>query len=276
MKWWERNLWLVLAAIVIIVAWQLTRLITHVDRTPRAPLTLTIDQGPIARQVQLPLSVEALQTSLHRLAGAAMVNPARILLIITPTTRSVAVSGIGSAVASCAFVAARGGVTALLVGAEPSASRVPIDVAQGNGDLHVPISTSIDRLVASTVHAQGGVECTLSHPLSTAPTFTERSVTVRSGTPATPILIDVSALDDIDDLRFSGGVQLPFGGERVRLLYGGNDTLSAEWSDVNAQEKRDIVLVLIGALSAIAAATIIEAIRPSIESRSKAPGDTPD
>jgi hypothetical protein len=45
--------------------------------------------------------------------------------------------------------------------------------------------------------------------------------------------------------------------------------MSVEWTDVAALERRDIILVLIGAISAIAAAMAIEAIRPVVERRSK-------
>jgi hypothetical protein len=102
------------------------------------------------------------------------------------------------------------------------------------------------------------------------PTFTERAVTVRANTGSGgAVVLDVSALQDVDDLRFSGGLQAPLGGDRTRLLYGGDDIVSAEWVDVAAQEQRDIILVIIGALSAIAAAMAIEAIRPAVERQAK-------
>ncbi len=104
-----------------------------------------------------------------------------------------------------------------------------------------------------------------------APTFTERAITVRAQTGlGGAVFLDVSALEDVDDLRFSGGLQAPLGGDRTRILYAGDDIVSAEWVDVAAQEQRDIVLVIIGALSAIAAATVIEAVRPVVERRTKA------
>jgi hypothetical protein len=78
-------------------------------------------------------------------------------------------------------------------------------------------------------------------------------------------LLDISALEDIDNLRFSGGIYFPLAGERTRLLESTDNVVSVEWVDVSASEKRDIVLVTVGALAAIGAAMAIEAIRPFIE-----------
>jgi hypothetical protein len=164
-----------------------------------------------------------------------------------------------------------GAPAAFLVGAENAAALTPIPIQSRRNDVFIPIPNRMHAALAGAPDHRAGIVCKLARPLAMAPTFTERAITVRAQTgPGGAVFLDVSALEDVDDLRFSGGLEPLLGGDRTRVLYSGDDIVSAEWVDVTAQEQRDIVLVLIGALSAIAAATAIEAIRPAVERRTKA------
>jgi hypothetical protein len=269
---WQRNLWLLLALAVALMAWQLTRWITHVNHGARPVLTLIFDERPPFRYERLALSLTALRGERHRFAEAALTSRAHMLFLVTPTMRSIAVGGVDPRSISCGSLPdERGASAAFLVGAEEAAALTPIPIQSRRNDVFIPIPDRMHAALTRAPDHRGGIVCKLSHPLAMAPTFTERAITVRAETgPGGAVLLDVSALEDVDDLRFSGGLQAPLGGDRTRMVYSGDDIVSVEWVDVTAQEQRDIILVLIGALSAIAAATAIEAIRPAVERRTKA------
>lgn len=194
-----------------------------------------------------------------------------MLFLVTPTMRSIAIQGVDPGSISCGSLSdEREGPAAFLVDPVRTVALTPIAIESVRGKVTIPIPNRIHQALARRPEIRAGIVCKVARPLAMAPTFTERAVTVRAETgPGGAVLLDVSALEDVDDLRFSGGVQTPLGGDRTRLLYDGDDVVSAEWVDVTAEEQRDIVLVIIGALSAIAAATAIEAIRPAVERRTK-------
>jgi hypothetical protein len=269
---WQRNLWLLLALLVALIAWQLTRWITHVNHAPRPVLTLIFDERPPFQYGRLALGIPALQHERHRFAEAALTSQAHILFLVTPTMRSIAVVGLDPGSVACGSLPDQAGAaTAFLVGAENDAALAPIPIQNRSNGVFIPIPYRIHAALVRAPGHRAGIVCKLAHPLATAPTFTERAITVRAQTgPGGAVFLDVSALEDVDDLRFSGGLAPLLGGDRTRVLYSGDDIVSAEWVDVTAQEQRDIVLVLIGALSAIAAATAIEAIRPVVERRTGA------
>lgn len=247
----------------------LTRWITHVNHAAIPLVTLNFDQHPPSRLVRIPSSPELDQSRIPY-PGVSMISPSRVLLTVTPATRSIAAKGVAAANLSCRSVdVSQTGVTALLANEGIGGVSAPVAVERRGDDVFIPISPQLSRAVARTPSGIGAIVCQFSRPVSATPTFTERAITIKTNTrSAGAVLFDVSALEDVDDVRFSGGLQLPYGGDRVRILYGGNDVIAVEWADVGAQERRDIVLVIIGALSAIAAATVIEAIRPVVESRS--------
>ncbi|MGA8473770.1 MAG: hypothetical protein WB681_01765 [Candidatus Cybelea sp.] len=268
---WQRNLWLLLALLVALIAWRLTHWITHVDHGPRPVVTIVFDERP-PYQYERFNGVTDLEHDRHRFAEAALTSQAHILFLVTPTMHSIAVGGVDPSSVSCGSLQdERGAPTAFLVGADKTAVPNPIPIENRRNEVFIPIPSLIHAALARAPDHRGGIVCKLSRPLAMAPTFTERAITVRADTgPGGAVLLDVSALEDVDDLRFSGGLQAPLGGDRTRILYAGDDIVSAEWVDVTAQERRDIVLVIIGALSAIAAATVIEAVRPVVERRTKA------
>ena len=256
--WRPRNLWLLLALAVALVAWQLTRWITHVDHRPAPVLSIVFDERPPFLFERIPISVTALQRERHRFPEVALTSEGHLLFFVTPAMRSIAIRGIDSNQISCADAALSAGLASIPIQGTP-------------GGLTIAIPERIRNALARAPDRRARIACALRRPLAAAPTFTERAVTIRVETsPGGAALLDVSALEDIDDLRFSGGLQAPLGGDRTRLVYSDDDVVSAEWVDVTAQEQRDIVLVLIGALSAIAAATAIEAIRPAVERRTNA------
>lgn len=266
----ERNLWLLLGGLIALTAWQLTRTITHVDHGPRPVVTVAFDERPPQRFEGFGGSFVALQRERERFPVLALIGRAKVVFLVTPATRSIAIRGLNAGELACFLDESQSAPTALLLGAQSSDRLTPLAVATASGRAVVPVPERLRRALARSLDAKGAIVCSSRQPVSVAGTFTERSVTIRAEiAPGGAVLVDFSALEDIDDLRLSGGLQLPFGGERTRLLYGGNNIMAAEWADVSAQEQRDIILVIVGALSAIAAATIIEGIRPFIEGKSK-------
>ena len=267
---WLRNLWLLLALAVAVTAWQLTRWITHVDHSPSPILTVVFDERPPFQIERLPRGLAALQQERYRFAEAALTSEAHLVFLVTPTLRSISIEGVDPGLISCGSLSAeRGGVAAFLVDPEKTVALTPISLRNGRAKVVIPIPDRLRSAIRMSA-SRPGIVCKVGRRLAMAPTFTERAVTVRAKTAlGGAILLDVSALQDVDDLRFSGGLQAPLGGDRTRLLYDGDDIVSVEWVDVAAQEQRDIVLVIIGALSAIAAAMAIEAIRPAVERRAK-------
>jgi hypothetical protein len=268
---WRRNLWLLLALVVALIAWQLTRWITHVNHSPRPVISIRFDERPPVKIARLSLGVTGLQQERYRFAEAALTSQAHVLFLITPTTRSIALEGVDLREVSCSSLPDQRGESAeFLVDAERTAVLTPVPIQVSRDRVFIPVPKHMRDALARAPGRRGGIICKLAHPLATAPTFTERAVTVHARTgPGGVVVLDVSALEDVDDLRFSGGIQSLLGGDRTRILYAGDDMVSAEWVDVAAQEERDIVLVLIGALSAIAASTVIEAVRPIVERRTK-------
>jgi hypothetical protein len=268
---WQRNLWLLLALAVALTAWQLTRWITHVDHSPSPTLTIVFDERPPFQIERLPRGLAALQQERYRFAEAALTSEAHLVFLVTPTMRSITIEGVHPGSISCGSLSAeRGGVAAFLIDPEKAVALTPISLRNGRDKVVIPIPDRLRSALVRTSVSRPGIVCKVERPLAMVPTFTERAVTVRANTGSGgAVVLDVSALQDVDDLRFSGGLQAPLGGDRTRLLYGGDDIVSAEWVDVAAQEQRDIILVIIGALSAIAAAMAIEAIRPAVERQTK-------
>ncbi len=268
---WGRNLWLLLALAVAIVAWLLTRWITHVNHTPRPVVTIVFDERPAFQFQRVPFGLTALQRERRKFPEVALTGKAHVLFFVTPSLRSITIRGLDAREITCAQLnGAPGAIAALPADDENVARQTSIAIQSSSAGAVIAIPSAMHEALARTRDRRAGISCKFRHPLAMNPTFTERALTVRANTaPGGAVLLNVTALEDVDDLRFSGGLQAPLGGDRTRLVYSGDDVVSAEWVDVTAQEQRDIVLVLIGALSAIAAATAIEAIRPAVERRTK-------
>jgi hypothetical protein len=270
MSWRNRNSWLVLSAGVALIAWLLTRWITHVNYGSASVVTVAFDERAPFQVERFLNGFSGIREQRTHLPEALLTSRGNALFLVTPTTRSITIRGINVDDVSCDSLNEQRWSAALLLGAGKNVILTPIPVEKRSGEVFIPIPNRIQAELHRSADARGAITCHFVHDLATSPTFTERAITVRAQTrPGQAVLLDVSALENIDDLRFSGGLQAPLGGERVRLLYGGDNVMSVEWTDVAALERRDIILVLIGAISAIAAAMAIEAIRPVVERRSK-------
>lgn len=256
-----------LALVIALIALQLTRWITHVNHSPSPVIAILFDERPPVQFERVSLGAASLQQERDRFAEAALMSQAHVLFLITPTMRSIAVRGRDLGFVACGSLPSRRGeLAAFLVDADKAAALTPVQIQSSRDEVFIPIPNPLRGALMRAPDSRAGIICKLERPLATAPTFTERAMTLRARTGSGgAVLLDVSALENVDDLRFSGGLQSPLGGSRMRILYAGDDTVSVEWVDVTAQEQRDIVLVLIGALSAIAAATLIEAVRPIVE-----------
>ena len=68
----------------------------------------------------------------------------------------------------------------------------------------------------------------------------------------------------IDSITFLGGLNSEQSSSS-RDLIPDNSRISVRWESVPAQSKRDILIVVIGALIALGAATALEALRPFVD-----------
>ena len=270
MNWKPRAYWAFLALATAVLAWRLTVLITHVDRSATSTIEVLYDglPQPLPRQSPGDLTLSGVQEERFRIPGLVISSTEHAVLIVSPQTRSFTFANISPNEVSCAFsdrvfVASP---PALLVEEARKEQLHPVPVSlTAAGGTGIVVPQPLHAALVRAHGAQGTIECASSRQLAGSPTFTERSLTAHVNGLKGPFLFDVSALEDIDNLRFSGGVAFPLAGDRTRFLGPNDNLVSVEWVEVSAAERRDIVLVIVGALAAIAAAMAIEAIRPFIE-----------
>jgi hypothetical protein len=266
--WKPRIVWGALAVLVGLGAWQLTRWITYVNRDARATITIAFDERPPLQLDRALLNAGAFQQDRFRVPRVVIISYAEALFLVTPASFSVRIDGVNPKNVSCGFSdrIATSASAAYLSETIRQAPLTPIEIPQSSASQTLILVPSALHAALAHERGQGIIACRVARPLPAAPTFTDRSITVHAlDGPTGAVFFDVSALEDIDNLRFSGGLQVPFAGERTRLLDSSDSIVTAEWANVTAQEQRDIVLVLVGALAAIAAAMAIEAIRPLVE-----------
>ena len=263
----ESLYWGLLCVLAVVTACWLTVMITRVNYGARAGLNVDFQETRPA-PFDPHTGVETFAEEEFRIPRIIMGENHTAILIFNADTQRIVLSADRSIAITCRLVdavalhAPVGTVGEL----EEKAPSEPIAVdGEGSSRLTITIPRSaIGRL--KTPDSQGIISCRPHWPIVAAPTFTDRALAVHGiNKPNGMVFVDVSALDDVDDLRFSGGVEDPLAGERTRLLVPVNDSVSAAWSDVVAEERRDIVLVVVGALFAIAAALAIETIRPFVE-----------
>ncbi len=289
MKWRVTIYWGILALLVAAVAIVLTRWITAVHPRAEQAFAVVFEEHPPAFK-SLPPNIEDIGAQSRQIPRIVVTGYNELLLVVTPATRAIRILGFTSNQFSCAAVnqAAYGVSVAGIVqavntlpleniGNRPKGEISPQVVAQRWPLLanliqrSFPItSVSIPGALQTKLRAHryglGIIRCRFSAPLTASPTFTDRSVTIIApAAQSGAALLDISALGDIDDLRFFGGTVLPWEGDRTRAFDSRDQLISAEWADVRAEEKRDVFLVIIGALAAIAAATGLEAVRPIVE-----------
>ena len=267
MNWKPRVYWAFFALVIAGVGWRLTALITHVDQSAQFALDVRYE-GETAHPKLGDITLHSVEQERYLVPGVVIDGMQHAVLIVTPATRSFVLTNIDPKNLSCAYsdrVFRHSPPVAMIEKSGNKQQRVaPISDRPGGGSIIVvPQSLHVALVQAST--AQGAIACATSRQLAASPTFTDRSLTLHVEGLSGPFFVDVSALEDIDDLRFSGGFAIPLAGERMRFLNEQNNFISLEWVDVSAAEERDIVLVIVGALAAISAAMAIEAIRPFIE-----------
>jgi hypothetical protein len=78
-NWGERNWWFVLAGVVALTAWQLTRWITQVNHAPHPVIVLTFNETRATGVHATTLSITALR-ELQNLPSVSLASPSTILL----------------------------------------------------------------------------------------------------------------------------------------------------------------------------------------------------
>jgi hypothetical protein len=285
-------LWAACALVVFLFSAILTRVITKVDDGATRQIgVLVLSTKPldINRLLVSPAEVE---NERFRVPHIAVIGYHAMLFVVPRDTTSIAVYENAPFAMSCNLAPAVEAGTSvplfaalvrttklapLPVHADTSASVVEIERQALPGmqaltrrlwrdSLAVP--DSIRAELRRVPDGEVAIRCDFPEPLSASPTFSSRTLTI--GAPVFmrgSAAVDFSAFDGIDDVRFSGGIQVPAAGDRVRVVDPNDRFISATWSDEAALEQRDVVLVLVGGLAAIGAAMAIEAIRPFVESR---------
>jgi hypothetical protein len=79
-----------------------------------------------------------------------------------------------------------------------------------------------------------------------------------------PIVLDLSAILNADNMRFVGG-KPGLRWETDRILDTDEQHIQSYWVSTTQTSRRDILLVVIGSLIALGAATLLEALRPYID-----------
>jgi hypothetical protein len=295
----EAFYWGLLGIFVAVVCVVLTHLVTHIDRGAVYQVGVAFN----ARNPTGAVAVSIPNLELHRfeIPILAPTNYDELLFIVTPATTSVTVYDSDPFEMSCAYSGDVQAAAALptfvgLVRKEPLTllgdhiTGVPAKLTLVAG------SNSVTRLATRSVWsaelllppglranlqrtelARAVIRCSFAKPIVAAPTFSDRSIVValpdsNTGT----VALDMSAFDGVENVRFAGGVSNPNGGDEVRILDAKDRLVRIEWADQAALEQRDIVLVLIGGLAAIAAAAFIESMRPAVKKRSVPGGAPPD
>lgn len=290
----EAFYWGLLGVLVTVVCILLTRQITHVDRGAMHEIGVAFDAEPAAGAVGVTL--DNLEQHRFEVPIVAVTDYDELLFIITPGTRTVTVYGAQPFEMSCAYApdvqSAAGLATFVaMVRRDPLTSIVDRGQATpqplGLSDSVLPLTPhsvwgvvltippSLRARLQRTTFAQAVIRCSFAKAIVAAPTFSGRSTIVALPKANSGIVaLDMSAFDGISDVRFGGGITTPNSGDQLRILDPKDRLTRIQWSDEAALEQRDIILVLIGGLAAIAAATFIEALRPAVKSRAT-PGDAP-
>ena len=289
MNWRVTIYWGSLAVLVGLLALGLTHWITSVHLGSDRPFAVVFDETSPNIRMPVRFTDEASTPQRRQLPRIILIGYDELMFVVTPTTHGVHILGYTRNQFSCNAMqrSATGASSAAIVQAvrrlpleavdlTPSSDSVvnaeAVRLSAANGlssplpvtDVVVP--GALEAQVRAQKFGQGVIICHFKVPLAASPTFTDRSLTiVAPSTRSTATLLDVSALRDIQNLRFLGGVVIPWAGDRARVFDKYDEVISVEWSDVVAEEKRDVFLVIIGALAAIAASTGLEAIRPIVE-----------
>ena len=120
--------------------------------------------------------------------------------------------------------------------------------------------------VTSTGPGSDSMQC-YTEPLVASESFIDRRLDTENFHPHTAEkqigwILGLNA-GDADKLRFSGG--LPGEQPEIERILEGSYRTTARWESLSAESIRDILLVVIGSLIALGAATLLEALRPMID-----------
>ena len=269
MNWKPRVAWAALAILTACVAWLLTRTVTRVHYGATAHLSVAFDERPPVAIAVSHLDLPFLKSSRYRIPAIVLLGRGAVLFLVGPTTRAILITTPDDGSIACAMV--RGtfdsaAPLAIVQRVTAGASLEPLAPTLVTGrTVRLSIPPRLHDELRRAANSQGAIQCSVQSELATPLTFTERALTLTGNNGGGALLVDAESLEDVDNVRFSGGIAVPLAGERVRLLTAADHTLSMEWIDVAAQEQHDIVLVFVGGLAAIAAAMAIEAVRPFIE-----------
>lgn len=286
--------WGLLAALVTLLCVFLTHLITHVDSHARRSIGFSIENDRPIDLLGLRPSAKDLESIRFTIPRVALVDYKQALFIITPGVRSVSMYAEEPLHVSCGSsaqieasapthffseLAKAPGLEPLPVRFDASPSVVPLRddplsglpaVKEQLWKAAFDVPADLRAKLAHTPDGQALIRCEFADSLAASPTFSGRFL--MAGIPLVNtgiVALDLSAFDGISALSFGGGIAVPVSGDRVRFLDPDDRLVTAEWTDEAAAEQRDVILVLIGGLAAVAAAMAIEAIRPSVERRAR-------
>ncbi|MBV8262381.1 MAG: hypothetical protein JOY87_00990 [Candidatus Eremiobacteraeota bacterium] len=290
MNWRPTIYWGSLAAVFALIALALTRWITAVHLESDKPFAIVFDEhAPLVHEPTRSTLLTATPER-RRLPSLVITGYDEVVLVVTPATRGIHIVGYRPDQLSCAAPdrISVGASTALITEALHVLQLHPVTAVNSTdaalageaaqiGDTlglkrnswpitDIIVPASLEQKIKAVSFGQGAIRCRFTTPLPASPTFTDRSITIVTlASQSSATILDVSALADISDLRFFGGLVLPWAGDRTRIFDHSDELVSVEWSDATAQEERDVILVIIGALAAIAASTALEALRPIVE-----------
>ena len=263
--------WALPALLTAMTGWWLTGIITHVDPNAKSTLTVVYDGSPARQNTLTGVSLSRLQRERYDIPGVIVSSMQHALLVVTPETRSFEIKDLIARGLSCnfSFRVYKNASPAFFLEAARRDSLAPAPIkSTADGGTLIVIPPALHEALARARNGQGLITCDSSRQIAGSPTFTERSLGLHVEGLTGLFMFDVSGLEDIDNVRFTGGVAFPLAGDRTRFLDSSDNIVSTEWVDVSAEQLRDIVLIIIGALAAISAALWIETIRPFIERRS--------
>jgi len=140
-------------------------------------------------------------------------------------------------------------------------------------DVAPTLGAHFSRLPFDVTRRASGAAMMTCHmqPLVTNESFIDRRLDAGYFHPSAdekplPWVLALANVADADQMRFTGGVpgQQP---ESERII-SENYYTTSRWQSLSAESTRDILLVVIGSLIALGAATLLEALRPVVETLS--------
>lgn len=266
----------------------LTHLITYTSEDSGKLIGVTFDSSHTLGVKDLSTDLQQLERERFEVPRVALSGYKELLFIIPAGTNSITIFGEDRVDATCAYAddAESNASTPAFVALARHGQLVPLDTKSDPSPRAVTLNSQSHSAVARQMlwrqtisvpeslrvkldgaeNAQAVIKCTFPHSLAGSPTFSGRSLSIGVPNEHTGlVVIDMTAFDGISAIRFAGGSPVAAGNDRGRILDSTDRFVRVDWTDEALQEQRDVVLVLIGGLAAVAAAMAIEAIRPFVE-----------